>query len=175
MISNRRLINVSPTRQQELDAQFGWLHSVHVNERPKHVQVLSVSVFDHWLSRDDVNRLLEGIPIEEQKRRDELLANFCAKMIGNTEILSFVMRGRKKDRPVFRTFKLKVFLEDYCKPNGGKSLRHRDFHVVLPELGCAFYESWDDTYHFFFTSPGIETAARDWAMQSGVYLLTRSA
>jgi hypothetical protein len=90
-------------------------------------------------------------------RRDGLLEDFCAKMIGHTEVLSFAMRGRKKDRPVFRAFKSKAALKNY--------------YVVLPELGCAFYESWDDTYHFFFTSPGIELAARNWATQSGVYLL----
>ena len=171
MISNRRLVNVPRIRQSELAAKFAWLSSVHENEKREDVQILSVSVFDHWLSREDSCKLLENVSAEEQARRDGLLRGFCQKIISNTEVLSFAMRGRLKNRPVFRTSKSKSLLENYCMPKGGKSLRHRHFHVVLPELGCAFYESWDDTYHFFFASPGIENAARDWAMQSGVYLL----
>jgi hypothetical protein len=115
--------------------------------------------------------LLENVANDEQARRDGLLEDFCSKMIGETEVLSFAMKGRKKDRAVFRVFKLNSVLKNYCKPNGGKILGHRHFYVVLPQLGCAFYESWDDTYHFFFISPGIELAARNWARQSNVHLL----
>lgn len=171
LISNRRLINVSRKRQGELGAQFAWLSSIHEDESRKDVQILSVSVFDHWLSQDAACALLENVSAEEQGRRDRLLENFCAKMTDDTEVLSFVMRGRKKNRPVFRAFKSKDALKSYCKPAGGKTLGHRNFYVVLPEMGCAFYESWDDTYHFFFTAPGIELAACKWATQSGVYLL----
>lgn len=171
MISNRRLVKVSKTRQSELNAQFKWLQSVHEKQKNEEVKILSVSIFDHWLSWDDASKLLGNVPTEEQARRDGLLAGFCEKMTANTEVLSFVMRGTKKDRPIFRSFKSEALLSNYCKPNGGKWLKHRDFRVVLPEFGCAFYESWDDTYHFFFTEPGIEKAARDWAIQSGVYLL----
>lgn len=174
MISTRRLMNVSRTRQRELAAQFSWLHSVHENEKREDVQVLSVSVFDHWLSRDEACNLLENISDDEQERRNALLENFCAKVTGSTEVLSFFMRGRKKDKSIFREFKSKEILANYCKPNGGKFLKHRHFYVVLPEWRCAFYESWDDTYHFFFTSPGIEEVAVDWAAQSGVYLLSQA-
>jgi hypothetical protein len=171
LISRRRLINVPSKRQNHLFDQFAWLSCVHENEMPENVRTLSVSVFDHWLSQDDASRLLENVAHEEQVRRDRLLEDFCARMVKDTEVLSFAMRGRKKDRPVFRAFTSKAALTDYCKPHGGKVFGHRQFHVVLPELGCAFYESWDDTYHFFFSSPGIEAAARTWATQSGVYLL----
>jgi hypothetical protein len=174
-MSNRRLINVSPVRQRALSSQFSWLHSVHENEKPKGVQVLSVSIFDHWLSREDAGKLLENVPPKEQERRDRLLAGFCEKMVAGTEVLSFVMRGRRKDRCVFRAFKSMPALANYCRPNGGRLLGHRHFYVVLPELGCAFYENWDDTYPFFFTSPGIENAARVWAAQSNVYLLSHNS
>lgn len=174
-MSNRRVINVSRDRQRQLSSQFEWLHSVHENEKREDVHVLSVSIFDHWLSREDAGKLLENVPPEEQERRDRLLAAFCEKMIAGTEVLSFVMRGRRKDRCVFRAFESVPALTNYCRPNGGRLLGHRHFYVVLPELGCAFYESWDDTYHFFFTSPGIENVARVWAAQSNVYLLSRNS
>ncbi|MBB5367388.1 MULTISPECIES: hypothetical protein [unclassified Janthinobacterium] len=175
LMSNRRLINVSRDRQRQLSIQFEWLHSVHEKEKHEDVQVLSVSTFDHWLSHEDASRLLENVPPEEQERRNKLLAAFCGKMVAGTEVLSFAMRGRRKDRCIFRAFKSSLTLTNYCRPNGGRLLGHRHFCVVLPELGCAFYESWDDTYHFFFTTPEVEDAARNWATQSKVYLLSHNS
>lgn len=170
-MSNRRIVNVSKTRQRDLAAQFPWLMDVDRNQRRADVQTLSVSVFDHWLSREDACDKLENIQVDEQVRRDALLADFCARMIAETEVLSFVQRGHQARRIIFRRFLSKEVTSEYCKPGGGKVFGHRHFRVVLPELGCAFYESWDDTYHFFFTRSGIEEAARIWASQSGVHVL----
>jgi hypothetical protein len=88
-------------------------------------------------------------------------------------VLSFAQRGRRFRRIVFRKFLSPQVIYEYCRPDGGKIFGHRHFHVVLPELGCALFESWDDTYHFYFTRPGIKEAASLWARQSGVYLLDR--
>ncbi|MDT0357006.1 hypothetical protein RJO15_14590 [Herbaspirillum huttiense F1] len=174
-MSNRRLLNVPRHRQQELAARFAWLPRVHENKKDPQVQVISVSVFDHWLSPEEACKLLEAVPPDERKRRDALMDGFCKRMIAETEVLSYVLRGRKKDRLVFRTFNSRDALTAYCRPNGGSSLGHREWHVVLPELACAFLESWDDTCHFFFVSPGIEERAVHWAAQSKVHILRHTA
>lgn len=61
-------------------------------ERPAEVQVLSVTVFDHWLSREDACNLLENVSPAEQWRRDALHAKFCASLVADTPVLSFVFR-----------------------------------------------------------------------------------
>jgi hypothetical protein len=170
-MSNRRIVNVPKTSQRHLAAKFQWLMDVDLNEQRTDVQILSVSVFDHWLSREEACEKLENVPADEQARRDAVLADFCSRMIAETDVLSFVQRGRQFRHIIFRRFVSKEVLFEYCRPGGGRTLGHRHFHVVLPELECAFYESWDDTYHFFFTRSGIAEAARVWASQSGVYLL----
>ena len=78
--------------------------------------------------------MLENVSPTEQARRDALHAGFCAALINRTEVLSFAFRGRRRDRLIFREFISKEALSSYCTPNGGKTLRHRQFHVVLPEL-----------------------------------------
>lgn len=172
---SRRLLNVPLHRQQELAALFAWLPRVHEREKGPQVQVISVSVFDHWLLPEEACQLLDAVPPDERKRRDALMESFCKRMIAETEVLSYVLRGRKKDRLVFRTFKSSDALTKYCRPNGAKSLGHREWHVVLPELECAFLEGWDHTCHFFFVSPGIEEKAMHWAAQSGVHILTHAS
>ncbi|MFM0157310.1 hypothetical protein [Paraburkholderia sediminicola] len=170
-MTERRLLNVSRLRQQELRSQFSWLRGVHVDEKNQDVQVNSVSTFDHWLSWEEACKILENVPPVEEARRNSLLADFCTNMIAETDVLSFALRGRQKNTIIFRNFTSKAALANYCRPCSGKILGHRHFFVVLPVLDCAFYESWDNTYHFFFTKPGIADAALDWAKQSNVYLL----
>ncbi|MBA1245875.1 hypothetical protein [Pseudomonas japonica] len=178
-MSLRRLENVSKSRQSHLEGRFSWLAAVIQGEEFDRSRVLWVSVFDHWLSREDANALLENIPPEEESRRNMLLEGFCGEMIANTEVLSFAMRRHGRCRPVFRSFKSKDMLLGYCRPGGGTlfghprryGFRHRHFQVALPEFGCIFQEYWDSTYYFYSSSPQLEEAARRWAARTGVYIL----
>lgn len=172
-MSKRRIVNLPKFRQRDLANQFPWLIEVDHNDRPEDVQVLSVSVFDHWLSREEACEKLENVQADEQARRNALLADFCSRVIATTEVVSFAQRGRQSRRIIFRRFLSKDVISEYCRPHGGRIFGHRHFRVVLPELRCAFYEGWDDTYHFFFTRSDIAEAALGWARQSGVYLLNR--
>jgi hypothetical protein len=168
----RRLLNLRNSEQLKLCRQFPWLKDLIEDERPDHVQVLSVSVFDHWLSRNEACELLENVPLSEQQRRDALHAKFCAALVKEASVLSFVFRGRKDDRLVFRKFKSTYDLERYCTPHGGRTLKHRQFHVVLPDLKCVFLESWDDTNHFFFNEPAAVSLIQRLAASSGLYVLS---
>src|SRR4051812_34556328 len=99
---NRRLLNLPYSRQEALRRQFPWLKELIEDERPDHVQIVSVTIFDHWLSREEACALLENVPPNEQSRRDALHANFCRMLVATTPAFSFVFRGRRDDRLVFR-------------------------------------------------------------------------
>lgn len=171
-MQKRRLLNLPKNRQIELRSDYPWLKAVAwKEEHPSNLSGMAVTVFDHWLSREEANRLLERVPSEEQASRDARHARFCALLIARTPVLSFVFRRRAKDRVTFRKFTDHEALTKYCIPGGGQTLGHRHFQVVLPELGCAFFESWDDTHHFYFTNPAAIEPLRELAGQCGLYLL----
>lgn len=169
----RRLRNLSSIRQTELRSQYPWLKAVVWNEENRFgiPRGMAITVFDHWLTRDEANRLLENVPREEQQIRNACHAAFCALLVAETPVLSFAFRGRAHDRTTFREFISPEALSNYCTPNGGQTLRHRHFQVVLPELDCAFLESWDDTHHFYFNNPACIEPVREWAERCGLYLL----
>lgn len=168
----RLLRNVPRERQKELELVFPWLHSVHQNDNMT-ANMLSVSVFDHWLSREEACALLENVPIEEQQRRNALHADFCARIARETEVLAFTFRRIRRDRLVFRSFTSCAPLSAYFTPNGGTASKYRKFHVVLPELRCAYYESWDDTNHFYFAKGEDMNRIIDWVKESGLHVLER--
>lgn len=171
-MQKRRLFNLPEIRQAELRREYPWLKAVAWDEaHPNNLKGMAVTVFDHWLSREEANRLLEHVSPEERANRNARHARFCALLIARTPVLSFVFRRRTKDRVKFRQFTSQEALTKYCTPSGGHTLGHRQFQVVLPELGCAFFESWDDTHHFYFTNPVAIEPLRDWVGQCGLYLL----
>jgi hypothetical protein len=172
-MNNRPVQTLQPSRQAELHRQYPWLEAVHVGECPGDVKLLSISVFDHWLSREEACRFLERIPPEEKALRDARHARFCALLVAGTPVFSFSFRRRDFDNLVFLEFTSKAALSRYCTPNGGRTLSHRHFNVALPELNCVFFESWDDTHHFYFTDPASMTPIHEWAHQSGLHLLSR--
>lgn len=139
----RRLRNLSSIRQTELRSQYPWLKTVVWNEENRFgiPRGVAITVFDHWLTRDEANRLLENVPREEQQIRNACHAAFCALLVAETPVLSFTFRRRAHDRTTFREFISPEALSNYCTPNGGQTLRHRHFQVVLPELDCAFWKA----------------------------------
>lgn len=172
-MNKRRLLNLPRTSQNELCRQFLWLKALIEDERPDHVQVLSVSVFDHWLSREEACELLEDVPPFEQKRRDALHADFCKALVTATFALSFTFRGRKDNRLIFRKFTSETALVNYCTPHGARTLKHRQFQIALPDLDCVFLESWDDTNHIFFTETTAIPLVQRLARENGLYVLSR--
>ena len=171
-MQKRRLLNLPQERQAELRRQFPWLRAVVEDyKRPENLRIASVTVFDHWLSRDEANELLENIPPEEQATRVAKHAKFCGLLTSGTPVLSFVLRGRAHDLVRFREFTSQEALSRYCTPEGGQTFGHRHFQVVLPDLDCAFFESWDDTHRFYFTSSAALEPIYKWAAQCGLYIL----
>lgn len=77
-MSLRRLLNVSRPRQIELQTQFSWLVQLDQEDQPEHIKTLWVSVFDHWLSREDAIQLLENIPAQEALRRNRAVPSCSA-------------------------------------------------------------------------------------------------
>lgn len=168
----RRLVNLPENLQAKLRCQYPWLKAVAWNEQhPKNLQGMAITVFDHWLSRNEADELLENVPPDEQVDRDARHAKFCALLVAETPVLSFRLSRRKHDRAIFRRFTSPEALYEYCTPNGGQTFGHRQFQVVLPELGCVFFESWDDTHHFYFTNSAALGPIYKWAGQCGLHLL----
>ena len=166
----RRLRNEARTRQQELRSIYPWLRSIQEGENAS-IQLLSISVFDHWLTEEEASSLLVNVPTIEQQRRDRLHADFCARIARETEVLSFAFRSRRKDRLVFRSFASGASLSAYFTPYGGRTLGHAAFQVALPELRCAYFESWDDTNHFYFADTARMARVTEWARQADLHML----
>ena len=167
----RRFRNVGHVDQKRLASQFYWLGHVARQEPGIVANVVSVSVFDHWLSEQESLELLSDVSVEEQSARNKAHASFCTLVAESTIVLSFVLRGRKANRIVFREFTSNTGLVTYFTPSlNGQSVQGR-FWFVLPEWNCVYCEGYDDTNHFFYPREANPPPVASLVEKSGLFLL----
>lgn len=168
----RRFQCLKPQRQAELASQFSWLAAVHEeNTLLLEVKTLNLSVFDHWLSEPEAEVLLSESSKEIEARREFSFTNFHSLLIANTEVLSFVWRGPRKDRLRFRSFTSPSTALHYLQPNGSGIYRPPHIRFALPQFSAIYYQGWDNTSHLYI-SKSVETEAiSKWANQAGLHVL----
>lgn len=141
----RRFLNVSKQRQKELEAQFpNLIDLVQVNETTEYTY-LAVSIFDHWLTREESMDLLADLDRNEIERRTSIFDEFNQLLLEKTEVLTFRFRGMNGDKPKFKSFVSKQAQSSY--------IRQTDmgmYKTVLPELNAVYFEGYDDTNIFIY-------------------------
>ena len=134
---------------------------------------LAVSVFDHWLTRDEFDSYLGNVSDEEQKQRNEALYSFSKKVINGTRVVNFKWAGFKnKQGPKFRSFTSEESKFEYFSPAVDYSNKPL-FLSVLPDLDIIFLESWDDTNIMYLKDISVKPQIEKWASESGVYCLDK--
>ncbi|MFC3152324.1 hypothetical protein ACFOEK_14920 [Litoribrevibacter euphylliae] len=165
----RKFRNLPRPKQTEINRIFPDLQEAI--ERHEGYTYIGITVFDHWLSRDEANQLLENVPEDEQKRRNQLLYNFSKKLLSEAEVLNFKFIGKwTKAKPLFRKFTSQEAALEYLNPAAGNNHK-RFFEVVLPELKIIFMEGWDDTNIMYLKDASVKPLIQQWAKEAGVYCL----
>jgi len=168
----RRLRCLEPRRQQDLASQFHWLAPVQSGELPAGLCMLSLSAFDHWLDGDEaLDKLPAGSPLE-QHLRDSLHTDFCARLLRETEVLSFTWRGRLKTVPRFRSFTSYAAGIHYLHPDGARALDSPYIQLALPAFSAAYYQGYDDTWHMYLPQQEHAATLTTWAADAGLHVLT---
>jgi hypothetical protein len=150
------------------------LHRIQELEEVSGVHQLSISIFDHWLSREEAEQLLVNVPAQEQLRRDKLHFELSSLLTTQTELIHFVFRGRKRDKPRFKLFDSGNGALDYLRPQSLGGKRKQQFQVLLPECGAVFYEGYDDTSHLYFTDPELIRSFCNAVHHVGLHVLSHS-
>lgn len=168
----RHYKNVTRTRNSSLQKAFSWLAKVDENDLPKNVFMFSISAFDHWLSVDEADRLLQSLTVDEQRARDQRHFELRACLAKQTEILNFSFGGRKGDALRVRQFLLDSDALDYLRPESLGGAKRRSLRrFLMPEYGAVFYEGYDDTSHIYFLDHVRVEPILTAAVDAGLYIL----
>ena len=162
----RKFLNVSKQRQKDLEVQFpNLINLAQVNET-KEYTYLAVSIFDHWLTREESEDLLCNLEADEIERRAEVFDKFNQLLSEKTEVLTFRFRGINGDKPKFKSFVSHQVQSSY--------LRQTDtgmYQAVLPELKAVYFEGFDDTNVFYLKDLSVKSLIESCAIKVGLHCL----
>ena len=166
----RKFINLSKSRQVELNAKFPDLFKIYCVDDTPHYKKVAITVFDHWLTREEFQN---DYPDQKEKlRRDKSLHDFSKVMSESTEILNFKFKGKwERCYPCFRKFSSQEAMEHYLHPASDNDSSDKFCMLVLPEFEAVYCESWDYTNIFYIQDDKAIPTIKKWANESGVYCL----
>ncbi|MCO7251995.1 hypothetical protein NH454_19410 [Pseudoalteromonas sp. Ps84H-4] len=157
---------MSKQRQKELEAQFpNLIDLVQVNETTEYTY-LAVSIFDHWLTREESMDLLADLDRNEIERRTSIFDEFNQLLLEKTEVLTFRFRGMNGDKPKFKSFVSKQAQSSY--------IRQTDmgmYKTLLPELNAVYFEGYDDTNIFYLQDLTVKSFIESCASKVGLHCL----
>lgn len=163
----RNLTNIQKPEQERLIKAFPNLVNLICDIDPYDYQKIFVSIFDHCLSREEATDLLDDVPPEEQKRRNDTFIKFNKLLIQSTACYKVTLKGIKKDRVQFKRFNTEEAGLEYMKPS---SWPH--FIIALPEYEAIYHQSWDDTVIFYYINNKVTEYIENLATKSGLHVYT---
>lgn len=162
----RKFLNVSKQRQKILENQFPNLIDLAQVNETKEYTYLAVSIFDHWLTREESMELLGDLDANEIERRASIFDKFNQLLSEQTEVLTFRFRGINGDKPKFKSFVSQEAQSSY--------LRQTDmgmYQAVLPELKAVYFEGYDDTNAFYLQDLSAKSFIESCANKVGLHCL----
>jgi len=166
----RKFINLSKDRQKELTSKFPELYKIYCVEESSHYTKVAISVFDHWLTREEFQN--DSPSKDEHFKRNRALHSFGKLMATQTEVFDFKFKGKwERCYPCFRKFSSKKAMFEYLQPADDNYSSGRFFNLVLPEFNAVYFESWDYTNIFYIQNDSVLSEIKKWASESGVYCL----
>lgn len=170
----RKLQNLPKNEQTELSIIFPDLEKLISVEETQSYKYIAISVFDHWLGKEDSIEYLSNVSLKQQQKRDEKFNAFSSKIMENTEVINFTMRGRaSKAQPLFRSFLSDEAKREYMTRSSNYISSKYFFKVALPELKAIYFESWDDTNVFYLRDEKNVALLETWANECGLYKLDK--
>lgn len=168
----RKWINLDRKKQESLKLLFPNLLGVNRCDENHGYEKIAISIFDHWLSNDEGNLLLQNVSKEEQKRRDNLHFLFNKSLVADTETYTFSFKGKwSKKHPVFKSFRDTKYLHEYVKPNDNYISSRFYFRLALPEMNALYFEGSDDTNYLYFKDKSLLADFLKLVEASGLYVL----
>ena len=135
------------------------------------VNVLAVSVFDHWLTEEEADHQLGEVTKEKQIERNRRHFSFLKRLVSETEVLSFRIAGRRKTKIIFSKFvNIDQCLRHLAPILTASSVQDR-ISAALPELHALYIEGYDDTYYLYYREEQLIANFKSWVTDAGLFVL----
>lgn len=146
----RRFKNISKKRNKELGILYKDYFDVFHKETKKYKRV-DISLFDHWLSQDEAENIIDKATAEFCNYGNNLLLSYSLSILDSTEMYLVKIKGKHRQYLSFKCFTSKEAAIDILSSD--HQPKHSKYEVVLaiPEAHCLYLLGSDFTYQLFFS------------------------
>ncbi|UPW17325.1 hypothetical protein M0C34_13860 [Agarivorans sp. TSD2052] len=128
---------------------------------------VAVTVFDHWLHRDDAIRYIDNRTLDEQKYFDCKWAKFNELLA--SELNPYLVKYRSAGRVVFKEPKSIELLTKRLDLTKNQSF----ITLAFPEQRAVYEQHYDDTHLLYFECHDNLKPLLELIEKSGLYTLSR--
>ena len=163
--------NVSSEKQIGLQNQFSAIDDLFDDFDKYGYQRASISVYDHWLTREEAEEELDKVPNIKQQAHNIRLHKFCCTLTDEISAYLVKFKGRYKSKVVFKEFLSTPGREKSLIPleyNYGDKWR---FVLVFPSLDLLYFEGSDFTHTFYYKDLEQIKPIAEIAKRHGVHVL----
>lgn len=149
----RRFLNVSKEHQRSLTSQFqssfdaldNWYDTGILTG----IELVSISIFDHWLSQDEARLHLGDVDEVTQFENNKKLHKFVCSLTSQFDSYLVKFKGRRHNRVSFRKFTSNSAREKTLTLQHSEAGNQCRFVLAIPELDALYFEGWDFTHHIY--------------------------
>ena len=135
-------------------------------------KMLSVSVFDHWLTEEEAMGLLQNVSNTLDAQRKSLHYCLNKKIVTSVNAVSFDIHDvEARVLPIFMGFSGPDTACEYVVPSNYDISTEFYFRLAMPDLRCLYFEGSDYTNHLYFQQEADVVNILKFAAQCGLSVL----
>jgi len=138
---------VTKEKENEINKLFPTIQDFIIDDIDTGFNYFGITIFDHWLTQDEaIKELDSNISKSLELQRDKQLFNLNKELQNKFELYFVKIRGRRKDKVVYRHIRNFKCLEPGYH---GYGWTNRAIYV-LPKIKAIYIEGYDHTYHLYY-------------------------
>ena len=167
----RNFQSISKSAQAQITTQPDDVLKAFRGESVESHRKFSISVFDHWLSRDECIAEIDNTTSQGEFERNHRLHLFCIDLAKSNECYVVKLRGRKKEQVTFRKFTSEKGLVRVLEPKEHSVGDNWRFVLSLPKLKIVYLEGSDFTHHVYHQDSQAKFALTHLARIHGLHVI----
>ena len=158
--------NYRITAQNKLLSSFKDLDKVLEMEETEIYNQISISVYNHWLTRDEGNKSFSRVSrIAHQRRRNRKHNNFYRALLKKMTIYGYEYIDYKDEFYFIKFNSLEDTLQYMSK---GETNR---FCIVIPKIRSILISGFDDTNHLYYQNEKMMNKIKPLVKKAGLYMI----
>jgi hypothetical protein len=165
-------MKTSKEERKSIKSKLPSLGRLLLDGESDHYHEISISIFDHYLPREETHFIFKKDDPQELKTRQSLFKLFAGKLSQQTSI--YYWRIKNKERVHIKKFQNLQDFERKCKFDTITEDHGEVYGFIIPEYSAVYEQYWDWTNRLWFTDKSKIKAILELVKKTKLYSLEKT-